>query len=132
MSSAVQRVSMIFGWILIAFGILGFLSAPDALTANSARAAHLFGVFPINLVRSVLHLSWGVWGLAASQWRYSARRFARISGVVFIALTIYGIFSTSFAGFFPIGGNDIWLDAIIGVVLGYFGYTSREEALAGR
>lgn len=132
MSSAVQRAAMVFGWILIAFGIIGFLSAPDAVTANSARAAHLFGVFPINLVRSVLHLSWGVWGLAASQWRYSARQFARVSGVVFIALTVYGIFSTSFAGLFPIGGNDIWLDAIIGVVLGYFGITSREEALAGR
>jgi hypothetical protein len=132
MMSAVQRAAMIFGWILIAFGLIGFLTAPDALTANSSRAAHLFGLFPINLIRSVLHLAWGIWGLAASQWRYSSRQFAQISGVVFIALAIYGIFSTSFLGLFPIGGNDVWLDAIIGVILGYFAITSRAEVVAER
>ena len=127
MTSIVQRVSFIFGLILVALGILGFITSPSGMSASSDTAARVFRVFPVNLILSVLHLTWGVWGIAASQWHYSSREFARISGVVYIILAIWGIFSASFAGLFPTGGNNIWLDAIIGIVLGYYGFTAREQ-----
>jgi hypothetical protein len=130
MTSTVQRASFVIGWILLALGIIGFLTSPSNTSANSATAAHLFGIFPVNIIHNVLHLTWGVWGIAASQWHYAARRYARISGVVYVLLAIYGLFSTSFLGFFPIGSNDVWLDAIIGIALGYFGFTAAEEVAA--
>jgi hypothetical protein len=84
----------------------------------------------VNIILSVLHLTWGVWGLAASQWHYSSREFARISGVAYVILAIWGIVSPSFAGLFPTGSNNIWLHAIIGIALGYVGFTAREHAAA--
>ena len=126
MTSNVQRASFIAGWILIALGILGFVSSPSGMADSSDSAPRIFGVFPVNIILSVLHLTWGVWGLAASQWHYSSREFARISAVVYAILAVWGIFSTSFAGLFPTGGNNIWLHAIIGVGLGYYGFTARE------
>ncbi|HEY9450203.1 MAG TPA: DUF4383 domain-containing protein [Gemmatimonadaceae bacterium] len=130
MTTSVQRAAMIFGWILIALGILGFVTSPDGMSPDPDTAARVFGIFPINIIRSVLHLTLGIWGLASSQWDYSSRQFARVGGVIFVALAIYGIFSPSFAGLFPIGGNDVWLDGIIGALLAYFGFTAPARATA--
>lgn len=123
--TTIQRAAFVLGWVLVALGIIGFVTSPSNMSRNSAEAAHIFGLFPVNIIHNVLHLTWGVWGIAASQWPSTARRFARISGVVYVLLAIYGIFSTSFLGLFPIGSNDVWLDATLGIVLGYFGYTAR-------
>lgn len=130
MTSSVQRASFIFGWVLVALGLIGFVTSPAGMAASSDSAARVLGIFPVNIALSVLHLTWGVWALAASQWHYSSRRFARITGVIYVILAIWGVFSTSFAGFFPTGGSNIWLDAIIGLVLAYYGFTAREEAMA--
>ncbi|HEY9450394.1 MAG TPA: DUF4383 domain-containing protein [Gemmatimonadaceae bacterium] len=130
MQSHVQRASFICGWVLIALGILGFITSPEGMSPNPDTAAQLFRIFPVNIVLSVLHLTWGVFGLAASQWHYSSRNFARITGVVYVILAIWGIVAPTFAGLFPTGGNNIWLDAIIGIALGYFGFTAHEHAVA--
>jgi len=130
MTSTIQRVAFICGWFLIALGLLGFVISPGGMSADPDTAAHLFGLWPVNIVISVLHLTWGVFGLASSQWHRSARNFARITGVVYLILAIWGIIAPTFAGLFPVGGNNIWLDAIIGLALGYFGLTAREHAVA--
>jgi hypothetical protein len=130
MTSTVQRASFICGWVLIALGLIGFLISPGGMSPDPAADASVFGIWPVNIVLSVLHLTWGVFGLASSQWHPSARNFARITGVVYVILAIWGIFAPSFAGLFPVGGNNIWLDAIIGIVLAYFGFTAREHAVA--
>ncbi|HEX6533936.1 MAG TPA: DUF4383 domain-containing protein [Gemmatimonadaceae bacterium] len=129
MTSTVQRVAFVLGWILIALGIVGFLTAPAATTTDSAHAARLFGLFPVNIAHNVLHLTWGVWGIAASQYHASSREFARISGVVYLVLAALGLVWTSFAGLFPIGSNDIWLDALIGIVLAWAGFTDHARAV---
>lgn len=130
MTPTVQRVAFVLGWILVALGIAGFLTAPAATTTDSAHAARLFGLFPVNIAHNVLHLTWGVWGIAASQWRSSSREFARISGVAYVLLAVLGFVWTSFAGLFPIGSNDIWLDALIGIVLGWAGFTDHAREVA--
>ena len=130
MTSNVQRAAFICGWVLIALGLIGFLISPGGMSPNPDLDANVFGMWPVNIVLSVLHLTWGVFGLASSQWRPSARNFARITGVVYIILAIWGVIAPSFAGLFPVGGNNIWLDAIIGIVMGYFGFTAREHAMA--
>lgn len=130
MTSSVQRASFICGWVLIALGIIGFLISPGGMSPEPGADAHILGIWPANIVLSVLHLTWGVFGLASSQWHHSARNFARITGVVYVILAIWGIFVPTFVGLFPAGGNNIWLDAIIGIVLGYFGFTAHEHAVA--
>jgi hypothetical protein len=130
MTSNVQRASFVGGWVLIALGLIGFVISPGGMSPDPDVAASIFGIWPVNIVLSVLHLTWGVFGLASSQWHYSSRNFARITGVVYVILAIWGIIAPTFVGLFPTGGNNIWLDAIIGIVLGYFGFTAHEHAVA--
>ena len=130
MTSTVQRASFVGGWVLIALGLIGFVTSPGGMSPDPDTAAPIFGLWPVNIILSVLHLTWGVFGLASSQWHFSSRNFARISGVVYVILAIWGIFAPTFAGLFPTGGNNIWLDAIIGIVLGYYGFAAREHAVA--
>ena len=132
MTSSVQRASFVIGWVLIALGILGFITSPGGMAASSENAARVFRVFPVNIVLNVFHLTWGVWGLASSQWHYSSRQYARVSGVIYLFLAIWGIVSPSFAGLFPTGGNNIWLDALIGIVLGYYGFAAHEASVVAR
>ena len=56
--------------------------------------------------------------------------FARITGVVYVILAVWGIIFPSFAGLFPVGGNNIWLDAVVGLAMAYFGFTAGEHAVA--
>jgi hypothetical protein len=130
MTSTVQRASFICGWVLIALGLVGFLISPGGLSPDPSADASIFGIWPVNIVLSVLHLTWGVFGLASSQWHHSARNFARITAVVYVIIAIWGIITPAFLGLFPVGGNNIWLDAIIGIAMGYFGFTAREHAVA--
>ena len=130
MTSTVQRASFVGGWVLIALGLIGFVTSPGGMSPDPDTAARIFGLWPVNIILSVLHLTWGVFGLASSQWHFSSRNFARISGVVYVILAIWGIFAPTFAGLFPTGGNNIWLDAIIGIALGYYGFAAREHAVA--
>lgn len=130
MTPTVQRVSFVIGWVLLALGIAGFITSPGAMAVDATHAARIFGIFPTNIVENVLHVTWGVWGLAASQWQYSSRRFARISGVCYIAVAIVGLFSMSIGQFLPVGSNDIWLDAVIGVVLAWAGFSDHGEMVA--
>jgi hypothetical protein len=99
------------------------------MSPDPRAAAHVFDIWPVNLVLSVLHLTWGVFGLASSQYHVSSRNFARITGVVYVLLAIWGIIAPTFIGLFPAGGNNIWLDAVIGIAMGYFGFTAREPAV---
>ena len=131
MTSTVQRAAFICGWALIALGIIGFITSPAAMAADPEVAARIFGIWPVNIVINVLHLTWGVFGLASSQWHRSSRNYARITAIVYVVLAIWGIVVPTFVGLFPAGGNDIWLNALIGVVMGYFGFTAREYAVAG-
>jgi hypothetical protein len=130
MTSTVQRASFICGWVLIALGLIGFLISPGGLSPDPNVAASIFGIWPVNIVLSVLHLTWGVFGLASSQWHRSARNFARITAVVYVIIAIWGIITPTFFALFPVGGNNIWLDAIIGIAMAYFGFTAREHAVA--
>ncbi len=130
MTSTVQRASFVCGWVLIALGLAGFLISPGGLSPDPEAAARVFGLWPVNIVLSVLHLTWGVFGLASSQWHFSSRNFARITAVVYVIIAVWGIIAPTFMGLFPAGGNNIWLDAVIGIAMGYFGFTSREHAVA--
>jgi hypothetical protein len=130
MTSTVQRAAFVCGWVLIALGLVGFLISPGGMSPDPNVAADVFWIWPVNIVLSVLHLTWGVFGLASSQWHRSARNFSRITAAVFVILAIWGIVTPAFVGLFPVGGNNIWLDAIIGIAMGYVGFTAREHAVA--
>lgn len=115
--STVQRVAQIFGWIFVVIAIWGFVVSGGSMEADPAMAPKVMGLFAVNLLHNIVHLLFGVWGIMAARAPASARTYAIVAGSIYLALTILGFLTPSTFGLIPIGGNDIWLHALIAVVL---------------
>ena len=119
--TTVQRVAQIFGVIFLIIGIAGFFFS------MSMDEAMLLGMFPVNVAHNIVHLLFGLWGLAAARSFAGAKSFAQIVGVIYLVLAVLGFVDPTGFGLIPIGGNDIWLHAAIGLVLSYVGFTARAD-----
>jgi hypothetical protein len=117
--TTVQRVAQIFGIVFLIIGIAGFFFSV------SMDEAMLLGMFPVNIAHNVVHLLFGLWGLAAARSFAGAKSYAQIVGVIYLVLAVLGMVDPTGFGLVPIGGNDIWLHAVIGIVLAYFGFTAK-------
>jgi len=144
-----RHFALVLGIVLLLVGILGFIPglvshlAPaadvnpgDADAAPGAALLHsygyLFGLFPINALHNLVHIVWGVLGIAAYRSLSGARTFAKATAVVYGVLTILGLIpglNTVF-GFIPIYGHDVWLHALITIAAAYFGFAHRDRELA--
>jgi hypothetical protein len=125
--TTVQRVAQIFGIVFILVAIAGFLATGMGnMEADPARAPVLVGLFPVNVLHNVVHLLLGIWGVAASRSFGGARSYARIAGVLYLLLAVVGYFVPNGFGFVPLGGNDVWLHGVLGLVLAVVGFTARE------
>jgi hypothetical protein len=125
--TTVQRVAQIFGIVFILVAIIGFMATGMGnMEADPAVAPQLVGMFPVNVLHNVVHLLLGIWGLVASRTFGGARGYARIAGVLYLLLAAVGYFVPNGFGFVPLGGNDIWLHAVLGLVLAVVGFTARE------
>lgn len=119
--TTVQRVAQIFGVVFLILGIAGFFFS------MSMEEALLLGMFPVNVVHNIVHLLFGLWGLAAARSFAGAKSYAQITGVLYLVLAVLGFVDPTGFGLIPIGGNIIWLHAAIGLVLSYVGFTARTD-----
>ncbi len=126
----VKRVAMLFGVVFLLVGILGFTVSGGMAMGADANAPKLLGLFPVNLLHNVVHLLFGVWGLAAARSYSGAQSFCKIGGIVYIVLACVGLVAPTTFGLIPIGGNDVWLHALLGVVLAGVGFAAPQEAAA--
>ena len=103
-------------------GILGFI--PGITTnyaalgmAGPASDALLLGVFQVSILHNIVHLLFGVAGLALSRTASTARAFLIGGGVVYLVLWLYGLVidKTSQANFVPLNTADDWLHFVLGV-----------------
>jgi protein-S-isoprenylcysteine O-methyltransferase Ste14 len=126
--STVQRVAQIFGVVFLIVGILGFVMTGTTMEASMESSPALLGLFHVNLLHNVVHTLFGAWGLVAARSFAGAKRYAQIGGAVYIILAILGVVAPTTFGLIPVGGNDVWLHALIGVVLTGAGFSARETA----
>lgn len=126
----VKRVAMVFGIVLLLVGILGLVSPGGMSMAADPAPAMILGLFPVNLLHNIVHLLFGVWGLVAARSFAGAKMYAQVGGVVFIVLAICGFLIPTTFGLLPNHGNDIWLHAVIGLVLAGVGFTAKEGMAA--
>jgi hypothetical protein len=127
---------MVAGVVYIVIGILGFVPPLLTLPAGAPPLAvdqaygYLFGLFPVNILHSLVHLGVGVWGVLAARTLGAARTYAVSLAIIFGVLTVMGLvpgLSTVF-GLIPLFGHDVWLHAVTAIVAAYFGF--RETRMA--
>ena len=135
-----RHFALVLGAVYTLVGLLGFL--PATLASPPADApplrvdqgyGYLLGLFPVNLLHTLVHLGVGIWGLVASRRWTASRTFAASIAVIFGVLTVLGLIpglDTVF-GLVPLHGHDIWLHALTAAVAAYFGF-GRPAAVVAR
>jgi hypothetical protein len=111
-----QKWSLVMGIIFLAAGILGFIPGItvdyDDMTFAGRDGASLLGIFDVNVVHNIVHLLFGVLGLAAAKAHSSARTYLIGSGIAYIALFVFGLIvdqrDTAW-NFVAINSSDNWL-----------------------
>jgi hypothetical protein len=127
MRTTTQKVAMVFGVVFLLVGVLGLL-VPDGMgmEADNAAAPRVLNLFPVNLLHNIVHIAFGVWGVVASRRWSAARMYCRVGAVIYAVLVLLAFIDRTTFGLVPIGGNNIWLHALLAAGLGYFGFVHRE------
>ena len=132
-----RTFALIFGIVFLLAGIAGFIPAllqPPQGGAIAPGMHHmlLLGMFPVNPLHNIVHLLFGLWGLAASRGQAAAVMYARGVAIIYAVLTVAGFVPRldDLFGLVPLYGNDIWLHAALAVVAAYFGWVNRAPAAA--
>jgi hypothetical protein len=123
---------LIVGFVFLAVGILGFIpgvteNLDDITFASHESGAELLGVFQVSVLHNVVHLLFGVIGIAAASRHASSRTYLIAGGLVYLALWVYGLIvdHDSDANFVPLNDADNWLHlglgagmVLLGLILG--------------
>jgi hypothetical protein len=128
MNTTAQKLAAVFGVVFILIAIMGFI-APGGMQmqpTDPATSAQALGMFPVNLLHNIVHLLFGLWGLAASRSWSGSSSFFRVGGIIYAVLAVCGFFLPDGLGLVPLGGNDIWLHAFLAVVMLAIGFTAKE------
>ncbi len=109
----VQIVALLAGAAFLLVGILGFVPGitsgySDLSFAGRHSEAHLLGLFQVSVLHNIVHLLFGVIGLAAARSFAGARGFLIGAGAIYLVLTVYGflIGHDSPANFVPVNAAD--------------------------
>ena len=132
-----RTLALVFGIIFLLAGASGFI--PGMLHPVPAGAPPLsvatgyglvMGLLPVNLLHNLVHVLFGMLGVAAFAGVFAPRVYAQIVAVAYGLLGVLGLFSATntLFGLVPIYGYDVWLHSFLGVVAAYFGFMAPPRA----
>ena len=106
----VRRVAMVFGIVFLLVGILGLVS-PGGMSMGVASPGMILGLFPVNLLHNIVHLLFGVAGLALGRTIEGARTFLAGGGLIYLVLFVYGAILGTVYGVYSSGPDDTSIGA---------------------
>ena len=116
----VQKAALAVGAVFLLVGVLGFIpgitSNYDQLTfAGHHSEAALLGVFNVSVLHNVVHLLFGVAGIALARTFNTARSYLIVGGAIYLVLFIYGLVidRESDMNFVPVNDADNWLHLVL-------------------
>jgi len=124
--------ALILGIAYLLIGVMGLIPGLITPTAHDGVAINtlegdLLGIFPVNIMHTIVHLVIGIWGVVAYRSFDASRAFSKVVGVLFLILFVMGLvpgLNTLF-GMAPLMGADVWLHLITGLAGVYFGFIYR-------
>ncbi|MGY0071228.1 DUF4383 domain-containing protein [Streptomyces sp. QTS137] len=118
----VQQAALAVGAVFLLIGVLGFV--PGVTTdydtmkfAEHHSEAKLLGIFQVSVLHNIVHLLFGIAGIAMARTAAAARMFLIGGGAIYLVLWIYGLIidHDSAANFVPVNTADNWLHFVLGV-----------------
>jgi hypothetical protein len=138
----VRLAATVVAAVFLLVGILGFIPGIttdyDTMTFGGHMSeAKLLGIFQVSVLHNIVHLLFGVIGLALARRTDGAVTYLLAGGAIYLVLWIYGlvISKTSDANFVPLNTADDWLHFVLGigmVGLGLMGRSALGSAPARR
>jgi hypothetical protein len=116
--SQAQQLTMLLGAVFILVGILGFIPGitthyGDMSFAGDDSGAKLLGLFQVSILHNLVHILFGIAGLALARTMDGAKQFLLGGGVIYLALWILGIVGGG--DWIPTNTADNWLHLVLGV-----------------
>lgn len=96
MNDSARTFARLVGAVFLLVGILGFIPGvvtnySDMTFAGHEGDAALLGIFHVNILHNVVHLLFGVIGLAAAKTASVARTYLLGGGAVYLVVWLYGL-----------------------------------------
>ena len=130
MNTTLQKLAGAFGVIFILGAVLGFITPGGMEMSMEPATSLLLGLFPVNLLHNIVHLLFGIWGLVAARTWTGSKSYFKGAGIIYAVLTVLGFLSPTGFGLVPLGGNDIWLHAVLAVAMRAIGFTAKPVGTA--
>lgn len=137
-ATPLQKIATAVAAVFLLVGVLGFIPGitthyGDMKLAGHGSGAQLLGIFGVSVLHNVVHLLFGVAGLALARTWSGARAFLLGGGAIYLVLWLYGLLvgQDSAANFVPVDDADNWLHFALGlgmVALG-FAFARADEEL---
>jgi hypothetical protein len=120
--TAVQKAALGVGVVFLLVGVLGFIPGVttnyDTMSfASHESKAHLLGLFQVSILHNIVHLLFGVAGIALARTIGGARKYLVVGGIIYLALFLYGLIvdQESMANFVPVNTADDVLHLLLGL-----------------
>ncbi|MBG0817740.1 DUF4383 domain-containing protein [Planomonospora sp. ID82291] len=137
--SQLQLAAKVVGIVFLLVGVLGFIPGITSNVDQLQFAGHhsdamLLGIFEVSILHNIVHLLFGVAGLALSRTWSGARTFLIGGGAVYLLLWVYGLLipHDSSANFVPLNTADNWLHFFLGLGMIGLGVALSRRRTASR
>ena len=131
-SSTLQKAARIVGIVFLLVGVLGFIPGitqnySDMTFAGNSSDAELLGVFQVSILHNIVHLLFGIAGIALSRTWEGSRNFLIGGGAFYLLLGIYDaiVEQESDANWLPTNNGDTYLHLALGVGMLALGFALR-------
>jgi hypothetical protein len=138
--SLAQTLALVFGVALLGVGVLGFIPGittdlGDIKFAGNDSPSELLGIFQVSILHNIVHLLFGIAGVALSRTTANAKMYLLYSGVIYVALFVFGVIISTGddnANFIPANGADDVLHLALAVgVLGSWWISKSSDEMVG-
>jgi hypothetical protein len=120
--SPVRTAALVVSIAFLLVGVMGFIPGlttdyGDLTFAGHHSDAHLLGVFQVSILHNIVHLLFGLAGLAMARTVPGARAYLIGGGAIYLLLWVYGLVvgQDTAANFVPLNGADDWLHLGLGI-----------------
>jgi hypothetical protein len=138
--SLAQTLALLFGIAFLGTGVLGFIpgittNVGDMQFAGNDSPSELLGIFQVSILHNIVHLLFGIAGIALSRTWESARTYLFASGLLYFGLFLFGLIvsirDVNDANFVPMNDADNLLHLALAIgLLGSWYVTRRGDEVA--
>jgi hypothetical protein len=136
-ATQLQKAAAAVGAVFLLVGILGFVPGITSNYGSMTFAGHesgakLLGIFEVSILHNLVHVLFGVAGLAMARTWSGARSFLIGGGAIYLVLWLYGVLIdlSSSANFVPVNDADNWLHLVLGLAMVALGLLLGRSATA--